>query len=147
MRLSHEEFQTVILPAAVKMLKRNPEIVLESVGFLLANVNIDLSKYALELLPVILPQARHMDEDRRLGALSMVRCLSEKSSNPDTIESMFASVKTVIGGWSLCLFDHIFINITLTGYSINSSLIYICESGYVSIYRQQVGRVIVGLIS
>ncbi|KAF2563371.1 hypothetical protein F2Q70_00016592 [Brassica cretica] len=39
-----------------------------------------------------------MDEDRRLGALSMVRCLSEKSSNPDTIEAMFASVKAVIGG-------------------------------------------------
>ncbi|XP_010470324.1 PREDICTED: eIF-2-alpha kinase activator GCN1-like isoform X1 [Camelina sativa] len=97
-RLSHEEFQTVILPAAVKMLKRNPEIVLESVGFLLANVNIDLSKYALEVLPVILPQARHVDEDRRLGALSMVRCLSEKSSNPDTIEAMFASVKAIIGG-------------------------------------------------
>lgn len=102
-RLSHEEFQTVILPAAVKMLKRNPEIVLEAVGFLLANVNIDLSKYALELLPVILPQARHTDEDRRHGALSMVRCLSEKSSNPDTIEAMFASVKAIIGGWSLCL--------------------------------------------
>ncbi|KAL1214916.1 Protein ILITYHIA [Cardamine amara subsp. amara] len=98
LRLSHEEFQTVILPAAVKMLKRNPEIVLESVGFLLANVNIDLSKYALELLPVILPQARHMDEDRRLGALSMVRCLSEKSSNPDTTEAMFASVKAIVGG-------------------------------------------------
>jgi hypothetical protein len=107
-RLSHEEFQTVILPAAVKMLKRNPEIVLESVGFLLANVNIDLSKYALELLPVILPQARHTDEDRRLGALSMVMCLSEKSSNPDTIEAMFASVKAIIGGWSLCLCDQFY---------------------------------------
>lgn len=88
------------------MLKRNPEIVLESVGLLIASVNIDLSKYAMELLPVILPQARHMDEDRRLGALSMVRCLSEKSSNPDTIEAMFASVKAVIGGRSLCLVIH-----------------------------------------
>lgn len=108
LRLSHEEFQAVILPAALKMLKRNPEIVLESVGLLLANVNIDLSKYALELLPVILPQARHIEEDRRLGALSMVRCISEKSSNPDTIEAMFASVKAVIGGWSLCLVGHYF---------------------------------------
>lgn len=125
--LSHEEFQTVILPAAIKMLKRNPEIVLESVGFLLANVNIDLSKYALELLPVLLPQARHMDEDRRTGALSIVRCLSEKSSNPDTIEAMFASVKAIIGGWSLYFIDHIFINIRLTGYlEIPKS---ICESG------------------
>lgn len=92
------------------MLKRNPEIVLEAVGFLLANVNIDLSKYSLELLPVILPQARHMDEDRRLEALSMIRCLSEKSSNPDTVEAMFASLKAVIGGWSLCNFHYILIS-------------------------------------
>ncbi|XP_010550811.1 PREDICTED: eIF-2-alpha kinase activator GCN1 [Tarenaya hassleriana] len=98
MRLTHEEFQTIVLPAAVKMLKRNPEIVLESIGVLLANVNIDLSKYALEVLPVILSQARHMDEDRRFGALSMVRSVSEKSSNPDTLEAMFAAVKSVIGG-------------------------------------------------
>uniref|UniRef100_A0A6N2KG60 TOG domain-containing protein n=1 Tax=Salix viminalis TaxID=40686 RepID=A0A6N2KG60_SALVM len=44
----------------VKMLKRNPEIVLEAVGVLLESV-------------------RHADEGRRVGALAIVRCLSQKS--------------------------------------------------------------------
>ena len=80
------------------MLKRNPEIALELVEILLKSVSIDLSKYAMEILPVVLAQARHADEGRRLGALAIIRCLSEKSSNPDLIESMFDTVKAIIGG-------------------------------------------------
>ncbi|KAF2306959.1 hypothetical protein GH714_022778 [Hevea brasiliensis] len=98
MHLLHEDFQNIVVPSSVKMLKRNPEIVLESVGILLKLVELDLSKYANELLSVILSQARHTDEIRRLGALAIVRCLSQKSSNPDALEAMFAAVKAVIGG-------------------------------------------------
>ncbi|ONI05050.1 hypothetical protein PRUPE_6G353600 [Prunus persica] len=94
----HEDFQNIVLPSAVKMLKRNPEIVLESVGILLNSVNLDLSKYAIEILSVALPQARHADEGRRVGALAIIRCLSQKSSNPDALEAMFNAVKSVIGG-------------------------------------------------
>lgn len=96
--MSHEDFQSIVVPAAVKMLKRNPEIVLESVRILLRSVNLDLSKYALEILSVALPQARHADEDRRIEALAIVSCLSKKSSNPDALEAMFNAVKAVIGG-------------------------------------------------
>ncbi|CAI9090959.1 OLC1v1025859C1 [Oldenlandia corymbosa var. corymbosa] len=96
--LSHEEFRTVIVPTSVKMLKRNPELVLDSVGLLLHSTNLDLSKYAMEILPVALTQARHVDDARRLSALAIVRCLSSKSSSPDAIEAMFTAVKAVIGG-------------------------------------------------
>lgn len=98
MHLLHEDFQNIVVPSSVKMLKRNPEIVLESVGILLKFVKLDLSKYAIELLSVVLSQARHTDESRRLGALAIVQCLSKKSSNPDAIEAMFAAIKAVIGG-------------------------------------------------
>lgn len=101
--MSHEDFQSVVVPAAVKMLKRNPEIVLESVGVLLRSVNLDLSKYALEILSVVLPQARHADEGRRIEALAIISCLSKKSSNPDTLEAMFNAVKAVIGGMGCTL--------------------------------------------
>lgn len=97
-RMSHEDFQSIVVPSSVKMLKRNPEIVLESVGILLGSVNLDLSKYATEILSVVLPQARHADEGRRVVALAIVRCLSQKSSNPDVLEAMFNAVKAVIGG-------------------------------------------------
>lgn len=96
--LSHEEFKSIVVPSSVKMLKRSPELVLGSINVLLKSVNLDLSKYALEILSVVLPQARHADEGRRLVALSIIKCLSEKSSNPDAIEAMFNAIKSVIGG-------------------------------------------------
>ncbi|KAJ6296634.1 hypothetical protein OIU78_022369 [Salix suchowensis] len=69
-----------------------------AVGVLLESVSLDLSKYGIELLSVVLSQVRHADEGRRVGALAIVRCLSQKSSNPDALEAMFNAVKAVIGG-------------------------------------------------
>lgn len=96
--LAHEEFGNVVVPSAVKMLKRNPEIALEPVDILLKSVSIDLSKYSMEFLPVVLTQARHADEGRRLGALAIIQCLSQKSSNPDVTDTMFKAIKAIIGG-------------------------------------------------
>ncbi|KAI3785034.1 hypothetical protein L1987_44143 [Smallanthus sonchifolius] len=96
--LSHEDFKNIVIPSSLKMLKRNPELVLESIGVLLRHVNLDLSKYGVEILSIVLSQARHADESRRLAALDIVKCLSLKSSNPDAIESMVNVVKAVIGG-------------------------------------------------
>ncbi|KAL6586597.1 eIF-2-alpha kinase activator GCN1 [Orobanche minor] len=97
-RLSHEDFKNSILTSSVKMLKRNPELVLESIGVLLKSANLDLSKYAIDILSVVLAQARHADEGRRLVALAIVRCLSQKSSSPDAVEAMFTAIKSVMGG-------------------------------------------------
>ncbi|KAI4350125.1 hypothetical protein L6164_010637 [Bauhinia variegata] len=96
--MSHEDFQDIVVPSSVKMLKRNPEIVLESVGIVLKSVNLDLSKYATEILSVVLTQARHADEGRRDGALAIIRSLSQKSSNPDALEAMFNAIKAVLKG-------------------------------------------------
>ncbi|XP_020981860.1 LOW QUALITY PROTEIN: protein ILITYHIA [Arachis duranensis] len=98
LQMSHQDFQSTVIPSAVKMLKRNPEIVLESIGILLESVSLDLSKYADEILSVVLAQARHADEGRRGGALTIVRSLSQKTSNPDALETMFNAVKAVIKG-------------------------------------------------
>ncbi|KAJ1694352.1 hypothetical protein LUZ63_011050 [Rhynchospora breviuscula] len=96
--MEHEEFRTILVPSCVRMLKRNPEIVLETISSLLRSVNLDLSKYAMEFLPVVLSQARHADEDRRINALSIIGFLSQKSSDPDTLPSMFDATKAIIGG-------------------------------------------------
>lgn len=97
-RMVHEDFKAVVVPASVKMLKRNPEIVVESVGVLLKSVNLDLSKYVVELLSVILPQARHADEGRRICSLDIVGCLAQMSSDPDALPAMFSAIKAVIEG-------------------------------------------------
>ncbi|CAA7390601.1 unnamed protein product [Spirodela intermedia] len=96
--LVQEDFKEVILPTSLKMLKRNPELVLESVVDVVGTTNLDLSKYAMELLSVVLPQVRHADEKRRSWALTVVGCLAQKSSDPDILPSMFNTIKAVIGG-------------------------------------------------
>ncbi|XP_078427732.1 putative protein kinase regulator ILITHYIA [Wolffia australiana] len=96
--LVQEDFRDFILPTALKMLKRNPELVLESVVDLLKTTNLDLSKYALELLAVVLAQVRHADERRRSQALVVVSCLAQKSCDPDVLISMFNAIKAVILG-------------------------------------------------
>ncbi|GJN23498.1 hypothetical protein PR202_gb11149 [Eleusine coracana subsp. coracana] len=63
-----------------------------------ATVPLDLSRYSNEFLPVVLQQARHSDEERRITALSIVETLSEKSSDPDTLPSMFNTIKAILGG-------------------------------------------------
>ncbi|URD74488.1 hypothetical protein MUK42_09064 [Musa troglodytarum] len=98
MRMEHENFKNLVHPSAIKALKRNPEVVLESTGDLLKMVNLDLSKYVSEFLSVVLPQARHADEGRRTGALTVIRFLSQKCSDPDSLPSIFNAVKAVLGG-------------------------------------------------
>ncbi|CAD5191281.1 unnamed protein product [Musa acuminata subsp. malaccensis] len=97
-RMEHENFKNLVHPSAIKALKRNPEVVLESIGDLLKMVNLDLSKYVSEFLSVVLPQARHADEGRRTGALTVIRFLSQKCSDPDSLPSIFNAVKAVLGG-------------------------------------------------
>ncbi|KAL6843469.1 hypothetical protein ACP4OV_026531 [Aristida adscensionis] len=96
--IGHEDFKNTVVPSCTRMLKRNPEIVLQSIAYLLKTVRLDLSKYSMEFVPVVLQQARHSDEERRVNALSIIGTLSEKSSDPDILPSMFNAIKTIIGG-------------------------------------------------
>lgn len=96
--LGHEDLKNSVVPSSLKMLKRNPEIVLESIGYLLKSVNLDLSKYVAEFLPVVIPQLRHADERRRAESLTILGYLSERSSDPDAPFLIFNSLKSVIGG-------------------------------------------------
>ncbi|CAM6126914.1 unnamed protein product [Calypogeia fissa] len=97
-QLTHDDFGTVIVPNAVKMLRRNPELIMESVSLLLKSCSLDLSKYGGEFLPVVLPQARHSDEVRRKEAFESVKNIAAQSSDLNTIDAMFKSIKSVLGG-------------------------------------------------
>ncbi|XWS64789.1 hypothetical protein CRYUN_Cryun05aG0034000 [Craigia yunnanensis] len=95
--MSHEDLQSTVIQSSVKMLKRNPETVLESVGILLSSVDLDLSKYVMEILCHITTGSTCRRWKKGCG-IAIVRCLSQKSSNPDAFESMFVVVKAVLGG-------------------------------------------------
>jgi len=96
--IGDEEFKNVVLPSCIKMLKRSPEIVLQSIRYLLMTVRLDLSNYSMEFMPIILHQARHSDKERRINALNILASLSDKSRDPDTLSSMFNAIKEILGG-------------------------------------------------
>ncbi|KAG8097980.1 hypothetical protein GUJ93_ZPchr0013g37826 [Zizania palustris] len=98
LEMGHEDFKNIVVPSCIRMLKRNPEIVLQSIGYLLKTVRLDLSKYCMEFMPVLLHQSRHSVEERRIIALTTVGTLSGKSSDPDALPSMFNAIKAILGG-------------------------------------------------
>ena len=95
--MGHEDFQKIVVPTAVKMLKHNLELSLEVFGVLLKSVNLDLSKYVGDFLPTLLPQAHHNDENKRKEALRIIKNISLQSSDLDAIVTMFNSIKEIIG--------------------------------------------------
>lgn len=51
--ITHEEFSSLILPSLQKAMLRSPEIILESIGFVLYGLSLDLSQYAMDIGKVL----------------------------------------------------------------------------------------------
>lgn len=97
-RLTHEEFGNVVQPAVVKMLRRNPEIVMEATCILISSVSLDTSKYAVDFFVPLLPQARHSDESRRKNSAAAVSSLAHLTSDQSVVLSLFQLAKAALGG-------------------------------------------------
>lgn len=48
-RVTHEEFRTMLLPATQRAILRNPEVILRCVGPILSGLSLDLSQYCLDI--------------------------------------------------------------------------------------------------
>lgn len=53
MHINHDEFKQQLLPAIQKAMLRNPEIILECVGHVIANLALDLSQYAKDIGKIV----------------------------------------------------------------------------------------------
>ncbi|GJP65751.1 hypothetical protein CLOP_g22614, partial [Closterium sp. NIES-67] len=94
----HDDFKGALFPTAAKMLKRNPELIMDAVGYLLSTVTLDLSAYAPELLPTLALQARHQNAATREEAIAVVAAAAKQCSDSDSIRTMFAYLKGVLAG-------------------------------------------------
>lgn len=80
--ISEEETRDIVIPKIVRQLRRSPEAVLPSVLGCLNTLGADLSAACAEIGPVILPLAKHANEDRRSISLKVLNALVNKSSDP-----------------------------------------------------------------
>ena len=86
-----EELNETLLPKAVRQLRRSPEAVLPAVLGALKTLSADVSNMCAEMGPVILPLAKHANEDRRAMALEIVSALVNGSADASVVkEHIFA---------------------------------------------------------
>lgn len=96
--LSKATFESAVFPSAVKMLRRNPELIMGATGLLFSHIRFDLSPFCLEFLPQIVLQARHQDPAKRAEATDVASALAAQCSDVDAVRAMFESAKAVLAG-------------------------------------------------
>ena len=97
-RVNHDEFKDLVLPALLKAMLRNPEIVMGTVGHLLTGLKIDLSQYAEQLGKPFASQLHAKDDITRDEAVAAVSSLAIQCSDPEAIKSLLSVIFGVLGG-------------------------------------------------
>ncbi|XP_029653142.1 eIF-2-alpha kinase activator GCN1 [Octopus sinensis] len=96
--VNHEDFNEILLPAAQKATLRNPEIILQAVEHLLIGVQLDMSKYALDLAKPIAKQLFVKEESVRQSASNVLEALARQCSSPDAVDSVTIHLFQVLAG-------------------------------------------------
>ncbi len=86
--LKHEDFKGLLLPALSKAMLRSPEIILESVGRVLASVSIDLSPYAADLAKPIATCLHSKEDITREEAAFATEALAKQCSEAAAVRGL-----------------------------------------------------------
>lgn len=93
-----ETFKKIILPSLQKAMLRNPEIILEIVGLVVAGVNIDLSSCAVDIGSSLITNLHSKDEKARTDSATSCKRLAEKINEPKAIEEVLKKTFAVYHG-------------------------------------------------
>jgi len=95
-RTSHVQFSSLLLPATLKCLLRNPDELLEAVAFMVSVLPIDCSQYAVDILKNTTPHLSSNQPPTRHYALSLVTALAKQCSDPGPVNSMLEQLLTAL---------------------------------------------------
>ena len=82
---TQDEATGILVPAAVKMMKRSPEIAFRVSIFAFQCLTVDISSKQDEIMPLILQQARHAKDSVRVLSQSMAEVVASKTKDPAVI--------------------------------------------------------------
>ncbi|KAK7073636.1 eIF-2-alpha kinase activator GCN1 [Halocaridina rubra] len=86
-QLTHEDFSEILLPAAKKFLLRNPEVILSAVAHLCSGLNLDLSKYVVELTKTLASPIHAKEDQIRDDTVEVCRQLAKQCSDASAIDT------------------------------------------------------------
>nr|CAH7734834.1 unnamed protein product [Callosobruchus chinensis] len=97
-QLDDDRFKRAMLPALQKAMLRNPEIILECVGLVISGVELDLSKYAVELGNSLIANLHSKDDKARLESADACKRLASKIRNYKALEELLKKTFDVFHG-------------------------------------------------
>ncbi|KAK0092981.1 hypothetical protein PV326_000188 [Microctonus aethiopoides] len=97
-RLNHDDFKNQLLPALQKAMLRNPEIIIGSVGHILSNVSIDLSRYGEDISKGLFANLHSKEDSVRDEAADACRRLALQCTDSETIEKLLSSLFSIFHG-------------------------------------------------
>lgn len=97
-RISHDEFKSQLLPALQKAMLRNPEIIIESVGYILSGLSLDLSQYSQDISKGLFANLHSKEDLVRDEAVGACRRLALQCSDTIALENLLSSVFAVFHG-------------------------------------------------
>lgn len=96
--LTAEDFEKKILPPMQRSMLRNPEVILQAVGLIIQQINIDMSPYALQLGKIFIQNLCSKDEVTRLESVESLKQLSSKCSDSEIILNLLRHIFSVLNG-------------------------------------------------
>lgn len=96
--LSLDEFKKTILPALQRAMLRSPEIVLQAVGAIVHELEIDVSEFAFDLGKVLIQTLYAKNDLARGEAVESLKELAQKCSDAKAIEALAKHAFAVFNG-------------------------------------------------
>lgn len=93
-----DEFKSTLLPAMQRSMLRNPEIVLEGVGYIVRELNIDISDSFVDLGKVLIQNLYSKNDASRLESVNSLKEIAKKCSDAKAIETLLTQIFSVLGG-------------------------------------------------
>ncbi|KAL1494916.1 hypothetical protein ABEB36_010427 [Hypothenemus hampei] len=97
-QIQSDKFKQTVLPALQKAMLRNPEVILETVGLILAGIPIDLSNYAMDVGTSLITNLHSKDDKARADSAISCRYLAEKISEAEAIDELLKKTFEVYHG-------------------------------------------------
>eukprot|EP00095_Tigriopus_kingsejongensis_P007819 maker-scaffold204_size260821-snap-gene-1.47 protein:Tk07819 transcript:maker-scaffold204_size260821-snap-gene-1.47-mRNA-1 annotation:"translational activator" len=97
-RATHDDFRNTLGPAIQKAMLRSPEVILRSIGYILTDLNIDLSPYVVQLQKPFGTNLHAKDDATRNDAMFATQCLGQGITDAEALTSLLKTIFGVLSG-------------------------------------------------
>lgn len=96
--INHDEFKSQILPALQRAMLRSPEIILQGVGAIVRELELDVSEFSLDMGKTLIQNLYSKDDCARCEAVESLKQVAMKCSNVKAIEALIKQIFAVLNG-------------------------------------------------